>query len=381
MSKIQKVLIIPDSFKDSISAIEFCAIAKDAVLNLNSKIHIETIPMADGGEGSIDVFRYINGYRYKTVRVKDPLGRNINAEYCIQKKTGIAMIEIAKASGLQMVPPNHRNPMKTSSFGTGQLILDAINSSAEKIILFIGGTATNDIGVGMLEALGFKFYNDDGELVLGQVKNIPRVVKIESPGLINRLQEISFVVACDVSNKLLGPKGATYTYGKQKGANEEQIKTLESYFSHFSQVVTKNSYTDYSNVEGSGAAGGIGFSSMALLNAKHQSGFEVISEFLDLKNHINLNSYDLIITGEGKIDTQTSSGKLLMHLGHFGEKNSIPILAFGGAVEGSLEELKLQGITELVQISPEGQSIEDAIKKTNINLKAAISKKIREYLN
>ena len=120
---------------------------------------------------------------------------------------------------------------------------------------------------------------------------------------------------------------------------------------------------------------------MTFLNAKYKSGFEVISEFLDLENHINLNSYDLIITGEGKIDKQTSSGKLLMHLGHFGEKNSIPILAFGGAVEGSLEELKLQGITELVQISPEGQSIEDAIKKTNINLKAAISKKIREYLN
>ena len=381
MSKIQKVLIIPDSFKDSISAIEFCAIAKDAVLNLNPKIHIETIPMADGGEGSIDVFRYINGYRYKTVRVKDPLGKNINAEYCIQKKTGTAMIEMAKASGLQKVPSNYRNPMKTSSFGTGQLILDAINSSAEKIILFIGDSATNDIGVGMLEALGFKFYNYDGELVLGQVKNIPKIVKIENPRIVKRLQEVSFVVACDVSNRLLGPSGATHTYGKQKGANEEQIETLENYFKIFSKVVKKFSSTDYSNAEGSGAAGGIGFSSMALLNAKYNSGFEVISDLLDLENHIKLNSYDLIITGEGKIDIQTSSGKLLMHLGHFGEKNSIPILAFGGAVEGSLEELKLQGITELVQISPEGQSIEDAIKKTNINLKAAISKKIREYLN
>ena len=189
------------------------------------------------------------------------------------------------------------------------------------------------------------------------------------------------MVACDVSNKLLGPYGATHTYGKQKGANEEQIKTLENYFRHFLHVVKKNSYTDYSNAEGSGAAGGIGFSSMTFLNAKYKLGFEVISDLLDLENHIKLNSYDLIITGEGKIDIQTSSGKLLMHLGHFGEKNSIPILAFGGAVEGSLEELKLQGITELVQLSPQGQLIEDAIKKTDINLKAAISNKIRKYLN
>ena len=291
-----KGFIIPDSFKDSISAIEFCAIAKDAVLNLNPKIHIESIPMADGGEGSIDVFRYINGYRYKTVRVKDPLGKNINAEYCIQKTD--SNDRNGKSLGFANGPSNHRNPMKTSSFGTGQLILDAINSSAEKIILFIGGTATNDIGVGMLEALGFKFYNDDGELVLGQVKNIPKIAKIENPRFVKRLQNISFVVACDVSNKLLGSSGATHTYGKQKGANEEQIETLENYL-HFSSC-KKISYTDYSN-EGSGAAGGIGFSSMTFLNAKYKSGFEVISEFLDLENHINLNSYDLIIIVRGKL--------------------------------------------------------------------------------
>jgi glycerate kinase len=233
----------------------------------------------------------------------------------------------------------------------------------------------------MLEALGFKFFNYDGELVLGEVKNIPKIVKIEKPRFVRRLQQISFVVACDVSNKLLGPGGATHTYGKQKGANEEQIETLENYFKIFSKVVNKTSPTDYSIAEGSGAAGGIGFSSMAFLNAKYKSGFEVISEFLDIENHINHNSYDLIITGEGKIDAQTSSGKLLMHLSKLGKKNSIPILAFGGAVEGSLEELKLQGITELIQISPPSESIEDAIKKTDINLKAAISKKIRKYLN
>ncbi len=381
MSKIQKVLIIPDSFKDSISAIEFCSIAKNAILKYNPKIQTESIPMADGGEGSIDVFRKINGYYYKTVQVKNPLGKNIFAQYCIQKKTGIAMIEMARASGLQLVPPNHRNPMKTSSFGTGQLILDAINSGADKIILFIGGSATNDIGVGMLEALGFKFYNYNGELVLGLVKNIPEIVNIENPRIVKRLQKTSFVVACDVSNKLLGPNGATHTYGKQKGANEEQIEKLEDYFKSFSKVVKKFSFSDYSNAEGSGAAGGVGFSSMAFLNAKYKSGFEVISELLDLENQISLNSYDLIITGEGKIDTQTSSGKLLMHLSNLGMKNSIPILAFGGAVEGSMEELKLQGITELIQISPASDSVEDAIKKTDINLKMAISKKIRKYLN
>ena len=229
MNRAQKVLIIPDSFKDSISSVEFCAIAKDAILKISPQTQIQTIPMADGGEGSIDVFRHISGYDYQTVRVKNPLGKNITTEYCIQKNTDTAMIEMAKASGLQMISKNQRNPMKTSSFGTGQLILDAINSGVKKIILFIGGSATNDIGVGMLDALGFKFYNYKDEIFSGQVNNIPKIVRIERPRIVKRLQEISFVVACDVSTRLLGPNGATYTYGKQKGANEEQLKKLENH--------------------------------------------------------------------------------------------------------------------------------------------------------
>jgi glycerate kinase len=337
--------------------------------------------MADGGEGSIDVFKHINGYDYQTVRVKNPLGKNITTEYCIQKNTNTAMIEMAKASGLQMISKNQRNPMKTSSFGTGQLILDAINSGVKKIILFIGGSATNDIGVGMLDALGFKFYNYEDEIFSGQVNNIPKIVRIERPRIVKRLQEISFVVACDVSTQLLGPNGATYTYGKQKGANEEQLKKLENYLRHFSQVAKKMSSIDYSNSEGSGAAGGVGFSSMTFLNAKYQSGFELISELLDLENHIKLNSYDLIITGEGRIDGQTSKGKILMHLGNMGKEISIPVIAFGGTVDDSLKELKLKGITELVQISSPNESIEEAIRKTEFNLKKAICNKIQKYLN
>ena len=381
MNRAQKVLIIPDSFKDSISSIEFCTIAKDAILKMNPQTHIQTIPMADGGEGSIDVFRHIKGYDYHTVRVKNPLGKNITTEYCIQKNTDTAMIEMAKASGLQMISKNQRNPMKTSSFGTGQLILDAINSGVKKIILFIGGSATNDIGVGMLDALGFKFYNYEDKLFTGHVNNIPKIVRIEKPRNVKRLREISFVVACDVSTRLLGPNGATYTYGKQKGANEEQLKKLENYLRHFSQVAKKTGSTDYSNSEGSGAAGGVGFSSMTFLNAKYQSGFELISELLDLENHITLNSYDLIITGEGRIDTQTSKGKILMHLGNMGKETSVPVIAFGGTVDNNLKKLRLKGITELVQISSPNESTEEAIRKTEVNLKKAIRNKIQKYLN
>ena len=381
MNMAQNVLIIPDSFKDSISSIEFCAIAKDAILKISPQTHIQTIPMADGGEGSIDVFRHIKGYDYQTVRVKNPLGKNITTEYCIQKNTDTAMIEMAKASGLQMISKNQRNPMKASSFGTGQLILDAINSGVKKIILFIGGSATNDIGVGMLDALGFKFYNYEDKLFTGHVNNIPKIVRIEKPRNEKRLREISFVVACDVSTRLLGPNGATYTYGKQKGANEEQLKKLEKYLRHFSQVAKNTSPTDYSNSEGSGAAGGVGFSSMTFLNAKYQSGFELISELLDLENHIKLNSYDLIITGEGRIDTQTSKGKILMHLGNMGKETSVPVIAFGGTVDDSLKKLRLKGITELVQISSPNESTEEAIRKTEVNLKKAIRNKIQKYLN
>ena len=376
-----RILIIPDSFKDSISSIEFCEIANNSVLDMNSNSIVDCIPMGDGGEGSIDVFRFIPGYDFKSVIIKNPVGKEVSSEYCTQKETKTAIIEMAKASGLQMLPQKLRDPMKTTSYGTGQLILDAVKNDIKKIILFVGGSATNDIGIGMLEALGYKYYNSNNERVSGTVENIENIVRIDNPKIIEKLKEVSFVVACDVSNILLGPDGATYSYGKQKGANNDQLDKLEKCLKHFSDIARKHKGVDHTNSEGAGAAGGVGFSAMSFLDAKFQSGFKLIQKRIDLKNKIQQNNYDLIITGEGSIDKQTSNGKLIMHLGKIGKKYSIPVIAFGGIVKEKLQDLNLPGITGLKQISPDGCDLSIAIQKAPIYLEKALHDEVQKYLN
>ena len=376
-----RILIIPDSFKDSISSVEFCEIANKSILDMNSNSIVDCIPMADGGEGSIEVFRFIPGYKYKSVIIKNPIGKEVPSEYCIQKETNTAMIEMAKASGLQMLPEKLRDPMKTTSYGTGQLILDAVKNDIKKIILFIGGSATNDIGIGMLEALGYKYYNSKNKRISGSVENIESIIRIDNPKIIEKLKEISFVVACDVSNTLLGPNGATYSYGKQKGANNDQLDILEKCLKHFSDVARKHNAVDFTNSEGAGAAGGVGFSAMSFLDAKFQSGFKLIQKLIGLKNKIRLNNYDLIITGEGSIDKQTSNGKLIMHLGKIGKKHSIPVIAFGGIVKEKLQDLNLPGITQLKQISPDGFDLSSAIQKAPIYLDKALRDEVQRYMN
>ena len=375
------VLIIPDSFKDSISSVEFCEIANKSVLDMNSNSIVDCIPMGDGGEGSIDVFRFIPGYDFKSIIIKNPIGKEVPSEYCIQKETNTAIIEMAKASGLQMLPKKLRDPMKTTSYGTGQLILDAVKGDIKRIILFIGGSATNDIGVGMLEALGYKYYNSKNERVIGLVENIETIIRIDNPKIMEKLKEVSFVVACDVSNTLLGPDGATYSYGKQKGANNNQLDILEKCLKHFSDVAKKHNTVDHTKSEGAGAAGGVGFSAMSFLDAEFQSGFKLIEKLIGLKNKIRQNNYDLIITGEGSIDKQTSNGKLIMHLGKIGKKYSIPVIAFGGIVKENLQDLNLPGITRLKQISPDGCDLSSAIQKAPVYLDKALRDEVQRFLN
>jgi len=381
IKKGPRILIIPDSFKGSISSTEFCEIANKSVLDMNSNSTVDCIPMADGGEGSIDVFRFIPGYDFKSVIIKNPVGKGVSSEYCIQKETNTAIIEMAKASGLQMIPQKLRDPMKTTSYGTGQLILDAVKKDIKKIILFIGGSATNDIGIGMLEALGYKYYNSNNERVSGLVENIENIIRIDNPKIIEKIKEVSFVVACDVTNILLGPSGATYSYGKQKGANADQLDILERRLKYFSEVAKKHSGVDCTKSEGAGAAGGVGFSAMNFLDAKFQSGFKLIQKLIGLKNKIKQNNYDLIITGEGSIDKQTSNGKLIMHLGKIGKKHSIPVIAFGGTVKEKLQDLNLPGITRLKQISPDGCDPSIAIQNTPIYLDKALRDEVQRYLD
>ena len=376
----KKVLIIPDSFKDSISSKEFCDIAKKTIKKIDSNIIVDSIPIGDGGEGSLEPFKLMDNFQFKKMTVKGPLNEKVQSSYCINEMTKTCVIELAQASGIQLVPESLRNPMITTTYGTGQLIKNAINTGVKRIILFIGGSATNDAGIGMLDALGYRFKDIKGGKITASPSSLNKINEIILSPLHKKIKNIEFIVACDVSNPLTGNNGATYVFGKQKGATKENLNYLENNILHFSKIVSKTFLKNNANKKGAGAAGGVGFAALSFFNATFYEGFSLLSKLLDLKNKIKKEDYDYIITGEGRIDEQTKDGKLLKHLGSIGLEFSIPILAFAGIVDKKLSELKLPGITKAYQITPKESDLSSAIQDTSINLDRALYKELNKLL-
>ena len=377
----KRILVIPDSFKDSISSNEFCDITKTAIQKINHACVVDCIPIGDGGEGSLDSFKLIKDYTFKTMLVKNPINKLVKATYCINKKTKTGIIELAQASGIQLVPTELRNPTKTTSYGTGQLIEKIISEGMKKIILFIGGSATNDVGIGMLDALGFSFRDYGNKKLAASVKNLNKIYKIEKSPIYDSIKKIKFIVACDVANPLIGPSGATQTFGKQKGASDKDLRQLEENVIHFSKIVTKEFERNYTKHDGAGAAGGVGFAALSFLNAEFEGGFKLISKLLNLKDKIKKGNYDYIITGEGCIDEQTQYGKLLKHVADLGKKYSTPVIAFTGKLKKDLSHLNLPGLTIANQITPKNTNLNTAIKDTSKNLHKAINEEMFKLLN
>ena len=376
----KRILVIPDSFKDSISSNEFCNIAKTVIQKIDDTTVVDCIPIGDGGEGSLESFKLIKDCTFKTMLVNNPINELVKAKYCINKKEKTGIIELAQASGIQLVAKELRNPTKTTSYGTGELIAKAISDGMVKIILFIGGSATNDVGIGMLDALGFFFSDSKNKKLKASVKNLSKISKIGKSPIYDNIKKIKFIVACDVDNPLIGPNGATQIFGKQKGASDEEIYELEEKVIHFSKIVTKELKTDYSRHKGAGAAGGVGFAALSFFNAEFEGGFELISKLLNLKDKIKKGNYDYIITGEGCIDEQTQHGKLIKHLGLLGLKYSTPVIAFTGKLKKDLSVLNLAGVTVANQITPENISLISAIKNTSKNLDRALMIQMSELL-
>ena len=376
----KRILVIPDSFKDSISSNEFCNIAKTVIQKIDDTTVVDCIPIGDGGEGSLESFKLIKDCTFKTMLVNNPINELVKAKYCINKKEKTGIIELAQASGIQLVAKELRNPTKTTSYGTGELIAKAISDGMVKIILFIGGSATNDVGIGMLDALGFFFSDSKNKKLKASVKNLSKISKIGKSPIYDNIKKIKFIVACDVDNPLIGPNGATQIFGKQKGASDEEIYELEEKVIHFSKIVTKELKTDYTKHKGAGAAGGVGFAALSFFNAEFEGGFELISKLLNLKDKIKKGNYDYIITGEGCIDEQTQHGKLIKHLGLLGLKYSTPVIAFTGKLKKDLSVLNLAGVTVANQITPENISLISAIKNTSKNLDRALMIQMSELL-
>ena len=360
-----KVLIAPDKFKGSLSAQQVCDAVEDGLKRFDSTVEIIKHPLADGGEGTLAILQNYFNLKSVTVEVQNPLFQKVSAQYMISGKN--AFIEMSNASGLQLLKNEEQNCFYTSTIGTGQLIIDAIDKGAENITLFIGGSATNDAGIGMASALGYGFYNLKNELINPIGKELINISKIDTSNVIIDFSKIKFTVVCDVKNPLYGIQGAAYSYGKQKGASIKEIELLDLGLLNFSNQVQKYLKKDIDTLEGGGAAGGLGAGAVCFLNAEIKSGIDFVLDKTKFKKHLK-NKIDFIITGEGSVDKQTLEGKVVKGVSEVANKNNIPFYIVSGVVKDKNlinEKLKPLGIKSIMEL---GIPIEDAIKNASLHL-------------
>ena len=357
-----KILVSPDKFKGSLTGTQFCNAVEEGIKSVLPNAEIIKLPLADGGDGTIEILEYhLKGKRIK-VRVNDPLFREIEASYLYIDSIKTAFIEMAEASGMYLLKKEEQNCYYTTTLGTGELILNAINKGAKKIILGIGGSATNDCGMGMASALGYKFEDEHGNELPPIGKNLSQVRVINSSSVIGALKSIDFKVACDVTNPLHGKEGAAYVYGPQKGASPIEIKALDAGLKNMSSLFKKQFDMDVQNIKGAGAAGGMGAGTSVFLNAELQSGIDLVKDLIDFDKKIT--NANWIITGEGKLDSQTLSGKTIQGVIVSAKKQGIQVAALCGSVSLSKEEAKNFGISYTASVIDKAKNLEDAMQNS-----------------
>jgi glycerate kinase len=355
-----KILVAPNAFKESLSAMEAVEAISQGLLRALPNAHIIKIPIADGGDGTLEAI--VAGTRGKICRsrVLDPLGRRITAEYGITGDGTAAIIEMSRASGLALVPPNKRNPMHTTSYGTGELIKAALKNQVQSILLGIGGSATVDGGIGALQALGVEFMDKRGQSVAPGGEGLLSLNHIDLKRLDPRLRQVQLLVACDVDNPLTGPKGSAAVFGPQKGATPHMVKQLNKALGKLAQLIAKLTGEDVAAIPGAGAAGGISGSFKGLLGAQLRPGSDLVFDLLKVRSV--LRDVDLVITGEGRIDFQTPFGKGPGMLAKLAKEQGVPVFGIAGAVEEPMDELLHQGFTAIFSIVNRPMELEVAMK-------------------
>ena len=334
-----KFVLAPDKFKGSLTGIQFCDAVEEGILSVFPEAEVLKLPLADGGDGTIEILNYhLHGEKIQ-VDVKDPFFRPTKASYLFIKSSEMAFIEMAEASGMKLLSSDEQNCFSTTTYGTGELILDAIKTGAKNIILGIGGSATNDCGIGMASALGFKFLDKDDNEVVTIGKNMKEIKKIDMTHTIKNLSQITFNVACDVTNPLYGKDGAAHVYAAQKGATIDQINILDKGLRNMATLFKDQFEIDIQNIKGAGAAGGMGAGAKVFLKANLISGIDLIKKLVDFDSKIR--NADWIITGEGNLDHQTLSGKTIQGVIASSKKYNIPVAAFCGSIELSKKELEI----------------------------------------
>ena len=394
-----KILIAIDSFKGSLSSKEAGEAIKSGILRVVPDANVVISPLADGGEGTVETLVEALGGSLETVRVKGPLFQDVEAHYGIlpesKKNTSeaslktssknplsngkLAVMEMSQASGITLVSPSERNPLKTSSYGVGEMILDAYHKGCRRFLIGIGGSATNDGGIGMLSALGFRFTKEDREEISPIGEGLKDLAGIENASVPEGLLQCSFQIACDVENPLYGENGASLIYGFQKGGNKELLSQMDLWMKHYSELVKE--YNPAANPEGpgSGAAGGLGFAFRSFLQGELKSGVSLILEETKLSK--KMQGADLVITGEGRLDKQSAMGKAPIGVAKLAKEQGIPVIAFAGAVTEGAKACNQAGIDAYFPILREIITLEDAMKKetAKMNLADSVEQVMRLY--
>jgi glycerate kinase len=363
-----KVVVAPDSFKGSLSATLAARALARGVRKAAPGVKVVEAPIADGGEGTVEAMVAATGGRFVEARVEDPLGRPVKARYGILPGGRTAVIEMAAASGLTLIAREERNPMLTTTFGTGQLILDAAARGAREIIVGIGGSATVDGGTGMARALGVRFLDAEGRELSGGGAILEKIRRIDTSGLPRRMKNVAFTVASDVTNPLAGPRGAAAVYGPQKGATEEMVAALDAGLRNLAACMRRDLSVDVENAGGAGtvgagtigagAAGGLGAALMAFLGARMRSGVEIVIEAVDLAG--KLRGAGLVITGEGRVDAQSAYGKAVSGVAGVAAKAKVPCVLVAGSIGAGAEAMLRRGVTAIFSIA-EGPATEEEL--------------------
>ena len=353
-----KVVIAPDSFKDSLSALGVAQAIAKGWQNVFPDAETLICPMADGGEGTIEAVLEVCEGEWREKTIMGPLGQPVQARWGWLEHQKIAIIEMAQASGIQLVPPSERDACQSTTFGTGQLILDALDAGAKDIILTVGGSATNDGGTGLLSALGAVLLDTNQQVLPAGGLALKNLSKIDLTHFDPRIRQTRFLLAADVTNPLCGPNGASYIFGPQKGASPAQIELLDGALAHFADVSAELLGFDKRDEAGSGAAGGLGFAAKSYLNAEFKAGVNVVAELNQLAHKIS--NADWVITGEGKFDQQTLSGKTVFGVSQIAKTHNVPVIVIAGTLGEGYQALYEHGVTAAFSLTNGPITLEQA---------------------
>lgn len=366
MKTLKKVVIAPDSFKESLSAMAVAEAIERGFRQIYPQVQYVKLPMADGGEGTVDSMVAATGGEIVRVEVTGPLGQPVSAFYGLLGEGETAVIEMAAASGLHLAPKGQRDPRITTSYGTGELILAALERGVKAIILGIGGSATNDGGAGMMQALGARLLDDQQQPLPPGGAALTRLAQIDLSAVDPRLQQVSVTAACDVDNPLCGPQGASAVFGPQKGATSEMVTQLDAALSHFGSLLQQATGREVLNAPGAGAAGGMGAALLGMLNARLRPGIEIVIETLRLEEA--LRDADLVITGEGRLDSQSIHGKTPIGVARVAKRHGLPVIGIAGSLSKDYQVVHQHGIDAAFSVLDRVVTLEEALTDAADNL-------------